>query len=417
VPIIVETILPGIECGFSLRRLENKKTMKTVQIGLERLLNTPNERAKIGSKRFGLVMNQASLLPTYEYACDALAVEFPNQLIAMFAPQHGLWCEQQANMIESADSRYAKLDIPVFSLYGQTREPTDAMLAGLELLLIDLQDVGTRVYTFIWTVVNCLRACKRNAIPVLLLDRPNPIGGLVIEGPRMQEDFRSFVGLADIPMRHGLTMGELAMHCNDALDIHADLQIVPMAGWQRSMHLPDCGISWCPPSPNMPRYSTALVYPGQVLLEGTSLSEGRGTTTPFEVVGAPFIDEQLLAERMNQLQLKGIHFRPIRFVPTFDKWRSQSCGGVYLHVTSPRGFRSYEATLQILLAIKQLWPDDFQWLPPPYEYEFVKQPIDILSGHSRLRQAIDQMDASGVSACIEVDEGEWSAANSEFLIY
>lgn len=389
--------------------------MTKVQIGLERLVEMSSvatgemvKGAAISSllrgAPFGLLMNQASVDSRFHYACDVLAKRFPGQLKVLLAPQHGLWGEQQANMIESQHGLYPKLNLPVYSLYAQTREPTPAMLDGIELLVVDLQDVGTRVYTFIWTIVNCLRVCRAMDMPVLLLDRPNPIGGVVVEGLTLKTEYRSFVGLANIPMRHGLTLGELAQFCNSELDIRADLNVLPLLGWQRSFHWPQCGLPWCAPSPNMPRYETTLVYPGQVLLEGTNLSEGRGTTLPFELVGAPYVDETELSNRLNRKGLPGVVFRPIRFVPTFDKWCGQSCGGVYLHVTDPQTFRSYSTTVHILYETKQLHPEHFAWLPPPYEYEYHKPPIDILSGDDSLRSAIDQLNFTALSPHLQTGQ-------------
>ena len=387
-----------------------------VEVGLERCLNAPPRVLAKGAK-FGLLMNQASVTTDYRYACDVLDERFPDQLVALFSPQHGCWCEQQANMIESQHSVHPRLGVPIYSLYAEAREPSTAMLRGMDVLVIDLQDVGTRVYTFIWTVVNCLRACRAQSIPVILLDRPNPIGGDSIEGPILDSNFRSFVGLADIPMRHALTLGELAMFCNVNLAIQAELEIVPVYGWQRSYHLPQTSAAWCPPSPNMPRYDTALVYPGQVLLEGTNLSEGRGTTTPFEVVGAPFIDAERLAIELNARGLFGVYFRPLRFVPTFDKWVGRSCGGVFIHVGDASRFAAYATTIEILRAIKRLYPRELAWLPPPYEYEFDKLPIDILSGSERLRIALDASDDQAIDKCIAVDACTWLKTTAPIRIY
>lgn len=223
-------------------------------------------------------MNQASVNHDFRYACDLLDQRFPGQLRVLLSPQHGFWGEQQANMVESAHTQYAPLNLPVFSLYAESRRPTDIMLTDIDCLVIDLQDVGTRVYTFIWTMLECLRGCAQNNVRVVVLDRPNPLGGEVVEGPVLDNSFRSFVGGSEIPLRHGLTIGELAQLLNTEEHIDAELTVVPMSGWDRSMLFPQTGLSWVPPSPNMPRWQTALLYPGQVLLEGTSLSEGRGTT-------------------------------------------------------------------------------------------------------------------------------------------
>jgi uncharacterized protein YbbC (DUF1343 family) len=357
----------------------------SVQIGLERCLIEPPEALRRG--RFGLLMNQASVDSRFRYACDLLAERFPGQLAAIFSPQHGLWGEEQANMIESPHGWYEPLGVPVYSLYSETRRPTAEMLAGLDCLVIDLQDVGTRVYTFLWTVQQCLIACAAAKIPVVILDRPNPLGGRVVEGPLLEGGYESFVGGASIPLRHGLTLGELARLLNHEQQIGAELTVVPVEGWQRSMLFDETGRTWIPPSPNMPRVATALLYPGQVLLEGTNLSEGRGTTQPFEVVGAPFVDPHQLFYALKAPDPPGLAIRPIQFVPTFDKWKGQSCGGIALHIVDPRAVRSVAMTLQILAAVCRLWPEQFAWLPPPYEYEREKMPIDILFGSAKLRTA------------------------------
>ncbi len=302
------------------------------QTGLDNSLTEPLPQLK--GRRFGLLFNQASVTADGSYAADALSQAYgASSLVALFSPQHGVWGEEQANMIETGHSRYRPLDLPLYSLYSQTRRPTDEMLAGLDALVIDLQDVGTRVYTFIWTMLNCLEACADRGVEVVVFDRPNPLGGSMAEGPLLQENYRSFVGLASIPMRHALTMGELARWFVATRNIDVDLTVVAMSGWSRDSRFPATGRHWLCPSPNMPTYRTTCVYPGGVLLEGTNLSEGRGTTIPFEVVGAPFIDELAYAEELASRQLPGVRFRPTRFRPTFDKWKSQSCRGVYLDVT------------------------------------------------------------------------------------
>jgi uncharacterized protein YbbC (DUF1343 family) len=355
--------------------------------GLDVCLRDPPKLFR--SARFGLLMNQASVTADWRYACDALAERFSGRLAAVFSPQHGLWSEQQANMIESPHTNHPRLGVPVCSLYSETRKPTAEMLRGLDAFVVDLQDVGTRVYTFIWTVSHCLEACAEAKIPVLILDRPNPIGGELVEGALLEPEFRSFVGRASIPMRHGLTIGELALVVNEQLGFGADLSVVPLRGWNRHQWFDDLDRHWILPSPNLPRVESCVVYPGQVLLEGTNLSEGRGTTRPFEVVGAPFIDAEQFRDALAEYELPGIRFLPIRFVPTFDKWQGQSCGGVSLHVTDRATFRPLRTTVALLAAARQLYPDDFAWLPPPYEYETVKMPIDILFGDARLRTLLD----------------------------
>ncbi|MBI3463032.1 MAG: DUF1343 domain-containing protein, partial [Planctomycetes bacterium] len=340
-----------------------RQSSPPVQIGLETCLDAPPEILR--GQRFGLLMNQASIDHRFRYAHHLLAERFPGQLKALFSPQHGLWGEQQDNMIESAHRTDQRLGVPVYSLYSKTRRPTPEMLDGLDCLVVDLQDVGTRVYTFIWTVSYCLEACAATGIPVVVLDRPNPIGGELVEGPCLDPAFASFVGRAPIPMRHALTMGEMAAYLNDHFKLGAELYVVRMNGWRRAMTFSETGLPWVLPSPNLPRIEGVDVYPGQVLLEGTNLSEGRGTTVPFEVCGAPYIDPEQLIEALGAFDLPGLSLRPIRFEPTFQKWKGQSCGGLYLHVTDRQTFRPYRATLAMLACVRRLWPNDFAWRSPP----------------------------------------------------
>jgi uncharacterized protein YbbC (DUF1343 family) len=294
------------------------------------------------------------------------------------------------------------------------------MLRGLDCFIIDLQDVGTRIYTFAWTIQNCLIACAAAKIPVVILDRPNPLGGLVAEGPLLDSDYQSFVGGATIPLRHGLTLGELARLINAEQQIGATLEVVPMTGWRRDMLYAGTGRAWVAPSPNMPQVTTTLLYPGQVLLEGANLSEGRGTTLPFELVGAPFIDPHTLARELAKCDLPGLAIRPIRFVPTFDKWRGQRCGGIALHILDPALVRSVTATLQIFATIRRLYSADFAWLPPPYEYEREKMPIDILFGSSKLRDALLSESAPSDATIRELahlDEPAWWRRAMPYLLY
>jgi len=362
--------------------------MVGVLVGLEVACAAPPEVLRC-SRGFGLLCNQASVDGGFRHAAQVLHTRFPGALKALFGPQHGFWSCQQDNMVETGHGTDQRLGVPVHSLYSETRKPTPQMLDGLDLLVVDLQDVGTRVYTFVWTLTHCLEACAEKRIPVLVLDRPNPLGGVLAEGPLLDPRFSSFVGRAAIPMRHGLTLGELALFCNDSMHLGADVQVVPMQGWQRSMVWPDTGRVWVGPSPNLPRFEGAFVYPGQVLLEGTNLSEGRGTTTPFEQFGAPFIDPWQLLSMVAAWRLPGVALRPVHFEPTFQKWQGKPCGGLFLHVTDAAAFRPYRTTLALLRAIHDLWPRQFGWRLPPYEYEAEKMPIDILAGSDLVRALVE----------------------------
>lgn len=384
-----------------------------LRIGLERLLC--DQQHVLAERRFALVMNRASVNADVRLACDLLAATFPGQLKAILSPQHGLWCEQQANMIETAHGRHDQLDVPVYSLYSNTRRPTNEMLAGIDCLVVDLQDAGTRVYTFIWTMLYCLQECAARRIPVVVLDRPNPVGGVISEGPLLNPECRSFVGEAEIPMRHGMTIGELAGLFNHRYGLMADVTVVPMKGWRRDQYFDDTGRLWIPPSPNMQTVQTAVVYPGQVLLEGTNLSEGRGTTVPFEVVGAPFIEPGAFCDELDALKLPGVRFLPLRFTPAFDKWAGRSCGGVSIHVTDRTVFRSYEMTVRLLQLCGEKYPRDFHLNPPPYEYEKSLMPIDIISGGSLLRECLTEQRA--IDTAVALDCRAWDLERRDFLLY
>lgn len=366
---------------------ESQDERVAVTVGLERCLADPP--AILEHARFGLLMNQASVDTEFQYAHRLLAARFPRQLKALFGPQHGFWGQQQDNMIETPHDIDPVLGVPIYSLYAERRKPSPEMLGGLDCLVVDLQDVGTRVYTFIWTLLHCLEACAEAGVAVVVLDRPNPLGGDIVEGPCLEQTYRSFVGLHSIPMRHALTIGEMAQHLNRALNIGADVHVVRMQGWQRRMHWSATGRVWIGPSPNLPRVHGVDVYPGQVLIEGTNLSEGRGTTMPFELCGAPFIEPMRLLEELEQYALPGVVFRPVRFEPTFQKAQGVSCGGLCLHVVDRLAFRPYRTTLAILTSVRSLWPEDFQWRMPPYEYETTLMPIDILTGNRDVRATID----------------------------
>jgi uncharacterized protein YbbC (DUF1343 family) len=384
----------------------------TVSTGLDEILQQPPERLQ-QCRAFGLVSNQASTTASFQHAADALHERFPTQLKILFGPQHGLWSTEQDNMIETAHASYRGM--AVYSLYSETRKPTAAMLQGLDLLVIDLQDVGTRVYTYIWTVTLCLEACAELGIAVMVLDRPNPLGGEIAEGAVLDLAFQSFVGRAAIPMRHGLTIGELAQFCNQQLGIGCELEVVRMQNWQRSMLWTQTQRAWVPPSPNLPRFDGTLVYPGQVLLEGTNLSEGRGTTTPFEQFGAPWIDARQLREALGEVD--GAAMRTITFEPTFQKWYGQPCHGLFVHVTDARSFRSYEMTLRLLRELRRLHGARFAFNEPPYEYEADLMPIDILTGSTAVRELIDGNGSDTELLALSKAPTDWWSSVQSCLLY
>jgi uncharacterized protein YbbC (DUF1343 family) len=387
-----------------------------VRLGLERLLDGP-DRALIEGQRIGLVCNPASTDSALVHAADRLA-RGDWTLTALFGPQHGFRSDLQENMIESPHGEDARRRVPVYSLYSETRQPTAEMLADIDVLVVDLQDVGTRIYTYIYTMANCLRAARAHGVRVVVCDRPNPIDGESIEGAMLDPAYASFVGQFAIPMRHGLTIGEAARLFNDHFGVNAAVDVVPMDGWSRSMYYDQTGLPWVLPSPNIPTLDTAIVYPGGVLFEGTVLSEGRGTTRPFELIGAPWIDGERFADAMNARRLPGVHFRPVFFEPTFHKHARQPCGGCQVHVTDRAAYRSLHAAVEMLEEFRKEAPGQPLWRDPPYEYETVKPPIDILYGTDRLRRAIDAGEsAASVSAGWPREEDAFRALRQKYLLY
>jgi len=359
--------------------------MKT-KSGLDILLSRFPRALK--GRRLGVVCHNPSITRDYVHIVDALAGRKDCRLSAIFGPQHGLFGQTQDNMVEWEGAVHPALGIPVYSLYGATRTPDAAMLSRIDALIIDLQDVGARPYTYAWTVRNCLDACARAGIPVWLLDRPNPIGALAWDGPMLSPEFFSFVGGAQIPLCHRLTMGEIAVLLKQAFFPALDLHVIWMDNWYRRSLWDDTGLPWVMPSPNMPTLDTAVVYPGMVLLEATTISEGRGTTRPFEIFGAPWLDAAKFRAEIDACKLPGCVFREHGFIPTFQKWRGEFCRGFQIHVTRPAAFKPVLTAAAIIRAIMATC-DGFQFKPPPYEYETVKMPFDILAGSEALRTALE----------------------------
>jgi uncharacterized protein YbbC (DUF1343 family) len=370
--------------------MTTKTDLARVVLGSERLLDSGG----LAGRRVGIVCNPASIDSGFRHIADRLAADPQLRLGALFGPQHGFRSDVQENMIETGHARDETRRLPVYSLYSETREPTAEMLRDLDVLVIDLQDVGTRIYTYIYTMAYCLRAARRHRVKVIVCDRPNPIGGDAVEGPMLDAGFESFVGLYQIPMRHGMTIGELARLFNEHFEIGADLEVVKMEGWRRTLYADQTTVPWVLPSPNIPTIDSAVVYPGTVLFEGTNVSEGRGTTRPFELVGAPWVVAERFADEMNQLGMPGVHFRPAVFEPTFHKHARTSCGGCQIHVVDRDTFRPVEAGVALLGAFRRAKPAAFAWREPPYEYEHDKPPIDILAGSADLRKQLD----AGISA-------------------
>jgi uncharacterized protein YbbC (DUF1343 family) len=362
--------------------------MTKIKVGLD-LFERLWPRALRGA-RIGLVVHPASVNARLEHATGLFLKSQQCTLTALFGPQHGIYGQTQDNMIEWTGFRDPKTGLPVFSLYGDHRKPSPSMLKGIDALVIDLQDVGSRYYTFIWTMELCVQACAEEGKSVIILDRPNPIGGTLIEGTVLEPEYSSFVGQRPLPARHGMTIGEIGSYFRDAFYPSLDLHIIPLQGWKRGMWFNDCGLPWVLPSPNMPTLDTALVYPGMCLLEGTSLSEGRGTTKPFEIFGAPFIEPKRLVKRLQEFKLPGVLFRPLYFEPSFQKHARMLCGGAQIHVMNREKFRPFKTAVAILKSVKELYPAELLWRDPPYEYETKRVPFDILAGTSRLRKEIEQ---------------------------
>lgn len=387
-----------------------------VQIGAEVLLR--ENLSLVRGARAGIVVHPASVFPNLQHTADVFLQESSFRLVSLFGPQHGARGEKQDNMIESGFYRDPDTNLPVHSLYSETRRPTAEMLADLDVLLFDLQDVGTRVYTFIHTMAYCLEACREYGKRMIVLDRPNPINGIQVEGNVLKSDYRSFVGLHPIPMRHGMTAGELALLFNQGFGIGCDLTVVPMKGWKRSLWSDQTGLNWIPPSPNLPTLDSATVYPGMVLVEGTRLSEGRGTTRPFETIGAPYIEPRPYANHLNSMKLPGVYFRPVYFEPTFQKWKGTMCGGVQVHVKDRDAFEPYLTGIMAISAARQLYKDAFAWREPPYEYEYEKLPIEILCGGKEIPEMIAKgLPHDQIRLAWQDDLAAFAAKRKPYLLY
>lgn len=377
-----------------------------ILLGIERLIDQRMGLAH--GARVGLVCNQASVDHSLNHVADLLSSEKGIRLTALFGPQHGIRGEVQDNMIETEHTIDKATGVPVFSLYSETREPTEDMLRDVDVLIFDLQDVGCRIYTFIYTLANCMRVAGKMGKKVIVCDRPNPISGEHVEGNILETDYASFVGQFPIATRHGMTVGELARMFAHQYGITCDLDVISMLGWERGFWLDETDAPWVMPSPNMPTLDTATVFPGTVHLEGTQISEGRGTTRPFELVGAPYVDGEELARYLRELDLPGVYFRPCGFRPTFQKHAEKICGGIQIHVTDRRSFRPVITGIAIVKAIYELYGEDFRWKDPPYEYVFDKNPFDIVAGSAALREQIED------KASIEQIQQSWIGPLDEF---
>jgi uncharacterized protein YbbC (DUF1343 family) len=377
-----------------------------IKLGLERLLD---ERVDaLASARVGLVCNQASVDHGFRHAADLFHEHSKINLTALFGPQHGIRGDVQDNMIETEHAIDRRTQVPIYSLYSETREPTDEMVRDVDVIVVDLQGVGCRIYTFAYTMANCMRAAKRLGKKVVVCDRPNPIGGEKVAGNVTERGHESFVGQFSLPTRHGMTMGELARLFNEHFGIGCELEVVELGGWSRELSYEDTDGPWVLPSPNIPTPDSCKVFPGTVHLEGTQMSEGRGTTRPFELVGAPYIDADKYANALAALHLPGVVFRSCVFMPTFQKHGGKACGGVQIQVTDRTTFEPVSAGVAIVKTAHDLYRDDFRWKEPPYEYEFERNPFDVISGTTEMRVQIER--GESLDSIVE----SWQPALEEF---
>ncbi len=389
---------------------------KHITLGLEKLL-----RDKIGllkGARVGLVCNQASVDHGFQHAADLFHAHPDINLTALFGPQHGSRGDLQDNMIETEHAFDRITGVPIFSLYSETREPTEEMLAHVDILVFDMQDVGCRIYTFNYTMANCMRAARRFSKEVIVCDRPNPIGGVAVAGNVLEPEHASFVGQFPLPTRYGMTVAELALMFNEHFKLGSDLEVVPLEGWSRSDWFDDTDASWVMPSPNIPTVASTVVFPGTVHFEGTQISEGRGTTRPFELIGAPYIVPEQYAARLNAIGFPGVYFRSCVFQPTFQKHAGTSCGGVQLHVTNREVFEPVVVGVAMVQTAREMYPEEFRWKEPPYEYVYDRNPFDVIAGTDELRKAFERGDS------IEAIEASWRApleafkqAREPYLLY
>jgi len=378
-----------------------------VKTGLELMLG--NFPAKLKNKSIGVLCHAPSITSDFGHITDLLHESDSCRLAAIFGPQHGLFGETQDNMIEWNGILHPRWKIPVYSLYGEHRKPTPEMLEGLEALIIDLQDVGARLYTYAWTLKLCMEACADAGIPVWVLDRPNPVAPIWYDGPVLKREFFTFVGGAEIPMCHRMTIGEIAIWIKEKHVAKCDLSVIRMENWKRSMFYDETGLPWVIPSPNLPDLKSAVVYPGMVLFEALNVSEGRGTTIPFELFGAPFIDTFKLLKNLEARKIEGCRFRVHNFIPTFNKFKGQICGGLQIHVTDRRNFRPVYTTLELIEAVIQTSPTgSIKFTQPPYEYEYSLIPFDILSGDDRMRKVLE------TGGSLEEEKERWDSETEEF---
>jgi len=394
----------------------SKLQRKNIRLGLEKILD--NQGSQLKNLRVGLICNQASVNHSFRHSAD-LFFKSPNiNLTALFGPQHGIRGNVQDNMVETPHDYDKITNLPIYSLYSETRQPTEGMFSTVDALVLDLQDVGCRVYTFIYTMANAMKSCAQFGKKMFVLDRPNPIGGLAVEGNLLELGHESFVGQYPIPMRHGLTVGELAALFNQEFGIGCELEIITMDNWERQDFFDETDAPWVMPSPNMPTVETAIVFPATVFFEGTQVSEGRGTTRPFEIVGAPYIDFNEYAEALASLNLPGVIFRSLNFLPTFQKHAGENCGGVFLHITDREQFEPVITGIGMIKTAMNLYADNFEWKNPPYEYVFDRNPFDVIAGTSKIRKMLEEKKELGdVKLSWQTDVEQFNQTREKYFLY
>ena len=401
---------------LSSRTVDEVRSKTHTTLGVEKLCR--DELGLIRGGRVGLVCNQASVDHSFRHVADVVSSQKGVRLMALFGPQHGIRGDVQDNMVETPHTRDAETGLPVFSLYSETREPTEQMLEEVDVLVFDMQDVGCRIYTFIYTLANCMRAAQRYGKRVIVCDRPNPINGRAVAGNLLEPGFESFVGQFPLPTRHGMTVGELAQMFKRHWGIGCDLEVVRMEGWGRELWFDQTDAPWVMPSPNIPTLDTATVFPGTVHLEGTWMSEGRGTTRPFELIGAPYISAREFERRLESIGLPGVRFRAANFLPTFQKHAGELCGGVQIHVTDRELFEPVTAGVAAVKTAHDLYGDDFKWKDTPYEYVFDKNPFDVIAGTDKLRASIERGDSLElISESWKAGLDQFKSVREEYLLY
>ena len=387
-----------------------------IKLGIESLLD--EQVALLKGSKVGLVCNQASVDHNYRHIADRCFAHPEWNLTALFGPQHGIRGDVQDNMIETEHAIDRVTGLPIHSLYSETREPTEAMLRNVDVIIFDMQDVGCRIYTFAYTMANCMRAAKQFGKRVIVCDRPNPITGVGVEGNVLEPEQASFVGQFPIPTRHGMTLGELGRMFNEHFKIACELEVIPMKGWDREYWQDETDAPWVMPSPNIPTVDSATVFPGTVHFEGTQLSEGRGTTKPFELIGAPYVEPEAFANALNALNLPGVFFRSCVFRPTFQKHGGVSCGGVQVHVINRQEFQPVITGIAMVKLAFDMYPSEFRWKEPPYEYVFDRNPFDVIAGTTKLREAFERGDTlKSIEAGWQATLAEFREVRDQFLLY